>query len=319
MNSTMPIFSGCAIITTYRCNAKCKMCNRWQHQSKENDEFEPELILKLPHLHFINITGGEPFLREDIMQIVEYACKKATRVVISTNGILTDKIVSVMSAFPNVGLRISVEGLPSNNDEIRGIPLGYQNAMHTLDLVAELGCKDIGVSMTVHDGNYEDVLPFYHICKEKGYQFATGVTHNSFFFETNTNDIQKKKEISDALQSLANEMRNSSNVKDKYRAIFNELLIKRINDEPIDFKCKCAEHFFAINPYGDILACLGSETPIVMGNMIHQDFNVIWNSKQAQIARKQVENCDRNCCMSGNVAGEMKRNAVRILPNLAKK
>lgn len=97
-----------------------------------------------------------------------------------------------MSAFPNVGLRISVEGLPSNNDKIRGIPLGYQNAMHTLEFVSELGCKDIGVSMTIHDGNYEDALPFYHICKEKGYQFATGVTHNSFFFETSTNEIQKK-------------------------------------------------------------------------------------------------------------------------------
>ena len=316
MDKIMPLFSGCAVITTYRCNARCKMCHRWQHQSKIDEEFEPELILKLPHLHFINITGGEPFLRDDIMQIVEYACQRANRVVISTNGIMSERILSVMSAFPNVGIRISIEGLSKNNDEIRGIQSGYEHVMKTLEELSRMGCKDIGVSMTVSDSNYQDVIPLYHICKEQGYQFATGTTHNSFFFEADSNEIKQKKEVCASLQALANEMHKSLNLKDRYRAIFNEQLIKRVQDIPIDFPCKCGEHFFAISPYGDMMACLGSEQPNVMGNLKEKEFWAIYASKQAQIARRQVKNCTRNCCMSGNVAGEMKRKALKLMHHL---
>lgn len=310
------MFSGCAIITTFRCNARCKMCSRWKHQSKADEEFEPELILKLPHLHFINITGGEPFLRNDIMRIVEYAHRKADRVVISTNGSMTDKILSVMSAFPKTGLRISIEGLQSTNDDIRGIPSGYEKAKETLEKLSELGCKDIGISITISDKNYQDVLPLYKICKEKGYQFATGITHNSFFFEAYTNEIKEPDEITQTLQKLSNEMRASGNIKTKYRAIFNEELIRRVNGQPISFPCKCGSHFFAITPYGDMVACLGSEHPIPMGNLKAKDFWAIYESEQARTARQQVELCTRNCCMSGNVAGEMKRSAIQLIRKL---
>ena len=312
----MPMFNGCAIITTYRCNAKCKMCSRWQHQSRIDEEFEPELILKLPHMHFINITGGEPFLRDDIMEIVEYAHKKADRVVISTNGSMTDKILSVMSAFPKTGLRISIEGLPKTNDDIRGIPSGYEKAKATLEKLSELGCTDIGISMTISDDNYQDALPLYKLCQEKGYQFATGVTHNSFFFESYSNEIKKVDEISQVLQELADEMRKSGSLKTKYRAIFNEELLRRVNGQRVSFPCKCGSHFFAITPYGDMIACLGSERPIQMGNLKEKDFWMIYESKKSQIARKQVEHCTRNCCMSGNIAGEMKRSAIQLIRKL---
>ena len=49
------------LIVTYRCNAKCCMCNTWQHPSKKDEEFTPDLVNKIPAgLKFINITGGEP-------------------------------------------------------------------------------------------------------------------------------------------------------------------------------------------------------------------------------------------------------------------
>ena len=59
------------LIVTYRCNAKCYMCNTWQHPSKKSEEFTPDLVDKLPDgLKFINITGGEPFIREDLDEIM---------------------------------------------------------------------------------------------------------------------------------------------------------------------------------------------------------------------------------------------------------
>lgn len=58
------------VIVTYRCNARCNMCSRYQAPSKAEEEISVETIRKLPPMYFTNITGGEPFLREDLKDIV---------------------------------------------------------------------------------------------------------------------------------------------------------------------------------------------------------------------------------------------------------
>ena len=49
------------IIVTYRCNARCTMCNRYKAPSKPEEEITIETIKKLPNMYFTNVTGGEPF------------------------------------------------------------------------------------------------------------------------------------------------------------------------------------------------------------------------------------------------------------------
>lgn len=74
------------VIVTYRCNARCNMCNRYKAPSKPEEEITPEAIKKLPPMYFTNITG-EPFIRTDLKGIlVESFIKNQTRIVISTNG-----------------------------------------------------------------------------------------------------------------------------------------------------------------------------------------------------------------------------------------
>ena len=74
------------IITTYRCPMECKMCNIWKNPTSKSHEITPEEIKMLPNVKFINLTGGEPFVREDLEDIVEVCFTKAPRVVISTSG-----------------------------------------------------------------------------------------------------------------------------------------------------------------------------------------------------------------------------------------
>ena len=58
----------CAIIVTYRCNARCKMCHTWQPRSNNDREISPEIMDKIPcDQHRINLTGGEPALRDDLV------------------------------------------------------------------------------------------------------------------------------------------------------------------------------------------------------------------------------------------------------------
>jgi MoaA/NifB/PqqE/SkfB family radical SAM enzyme len=51
------------VIVTYRCNARCNMCNRYKAPSKPEEEISIETIRKLPQMYFTNITGGEPKAR----------------------------------------------------------------------------------------------------------------------------------------------------------------------------------------------------------------------------------------------------------------
>lgn len=62
-------------------------------------------------MYFTNITGGEPFIRTDLKDIVRELYKKSDRIVISTNGFFTDRIVDLAKEFPQIGIRISIEGL----------------------------------------------------------------------------------------------------------------------------------------------------------------------------------------------------------------
>lgn len=60
-------------------------------------------------LKFINITGGEPLLRDDLDEIIEIALTKTKRLVISTNGYFTKKTIKLAEEFGNrIGVRISI-------------------------------------------------------------------------------------------------------------------------------------------------------------------------------------------------------------------
>jgi MoaA/NifB/PqqE/SkfB family radical SAM enzyme len=81
------------VIVTYRCNARCNMCNRYKKPSKPEEELTIETIKKLPPMYFTNITGGEPFIREDLADIVRELYKKSDRIVISkTDFLLTESL-----------------------------------------------------------------------------------------------------------------------------------------------------------------------------------------------------------------------------------
>jgi len=79
-----------SIITTFRCNAKCHMCDFYKHPTKASEEISPKLLEKLPEGLRINITGGEPTIRKDIDDIFEVLYDKSHLLELSTNGYFTD-------------------------------------------------------------------------------------------------------------------------------------------------------------------------------------------------------------------------------------
>ena len=293
------------IIVTYRCNARCTMCNRYKCPSKPSEELNIETIKKLPRMYFTNITGGEPFIREDLADIVRELYKKSDRIVISTNGFFTDRIIKLCREFPNVGIRISIEGLEDTNNKIRGLEDGFNRGYKTLKKLVEMKHPDVGFGMTVQDANAKDLVSLYKLSDEMNMEFATASLHNSFYFVEAKNIIHDREMVALEFENLINELLNSSSPKKWFRAYFNHGLINYIYGQKRLLPCDMAFDTFFIDPYGDVMPCNGTKEKKVMGNLNKQSFDEIWNSKQADKVREEVRHCDRNCWMIGSVSPAM--------------
>ena len=293
------------VIVTYRCNAKCTMCNRYKEPSKPEDEISIETIRKLPDMYFTNITGGEPFIREDLKEIVRELYKKSERIVISTNGFFTDRIVELCKEFPQVGIRISIEGLEQTNNEIRGLEDGFNRGYTTLKTLVEMGMKDVGFGMTVQDKNAPDLVALYDISDELGMEFATASLHNSFYFVESTNIIHDRLMVAQHFEDLINRLLQSKSPKKWFRAYFNHGLINYIFSQKRLLPCDMSFDTFFIDPFGDVMPCNGTREKEVMGNLNEQTWEELWNSEQAETVRKKVRCCDRNCWMIGSVSPAM--------------
>ena len=295
------------VIVTYRCNAKCTMCNRYKVPSKPEEEISLETIRKLPEMYFTNITGGEPFIRDDLKDIVRELYKKSDRIVISTNGFFTDKIVDLCKEFPQIGIRISIEGLEQTNNEIRGLEDGYNRGYTTLKKLVDMGMQDVGFGMTVQDRNAADLVPLYNISDELGMEFATASLHNSFYFVESHNIIKDRLMVAQNFEDLINRLLESNSPKKWFRAYFNHGLINYIFSQKRLLPCDMSFDTFFIDPYGDVMPCNGTKEKQVMGNLNKQSWDELWNSEEAEKVRKYGRNCDRNCWMIGSVSTAMNK------------
>lgn len=293
------------VIVTYRCNARCTMCNRYKAPSKPEEEISIETIKKLPKMYFTNITGGEPFIRQDLKDIVRELYKKSDRIVISTNGFFTDRIIDLCTEFPNIGIRISIEGLEETNNKIRGLQDGFNKGYTTLKKLVEMNHPDVGFGMTVQDANAKDLVALYEKSNELNMEFATASLHNSFYFVEAKNIIHDRLMVAKEFENLINRLLESNSPKKWFRAYFNHGLINYIFGQKRLLPCDMAFDTFFIDPYGDVMPCNGTKQKEVMGNLNEQTWDELWNSEQAEEVRNKVRHCDRECWMIGSVSPAM--------------
>jgi MoaA/NifB/PqqE/SkfB family radical SAM enzyme len=311
--------NGC-VITTFRCNAKCHMCDIWRSPTKPSEELEPRYYEKLPSgLGRVNVTGGEPMLRSDIEDIVEIISRKAGLVEISTNGFYTDRILSIANRFPNVMFRVSLEGLPALNDELRGTKDGFDHALRTMLGLIESPARDIGFSVVICDKNADDLVTLYKLCSALGVEFGNSVMHNSWYFHKTDNVVEdvpkavtaEREFMAALLQSKRRQMR--LRLKDYLRAYFNINILNHIEGKPNVFAggCVAGSDLFFVDPWGDVTPCNGSAEPWIMGNIKDQTFEEIWDSPKAREVRECVGRCDRSCAFIGTARFDMLRHPVK--------
>ena len=222
-----------SLITTFRCNAQCNMCNIWKFQTNPNEEIDASYYEKLPAGLRINITGGEPTLRKDIDKIFEILYPKSRLLELSTNGYNTQKIVELANKYPNILIRVSVEGLPKINDAKRGIKDGFDHALRTMLELKKTKCKNIGFSVVISPDNYMDLLHLYDLCVALDVELGNSAVHNSWYFHKEDNQIESEEALRQHelfVKALLTSKRRhfKDRLKDYGRAYFNRSIHRRL-------------------------------------------------------------------------------------------
>lgn len=298
-----------SIILTYRCPMHCQMCNIWANPTVASEEISPQDLEKLPRLKFINLTGGEPFVRDDLEDIVRVCYKRAPRIVISTSGWLEDRVIALAQKFPHIGIRISIEGLSRKNDELRGRDGGFDRGLRTLLTLQQMGVKDIGFGCTVSNHNSSDMLALYQLAKSLGLEFATAAFHNSFYFHKHDNVITNREQVVSDFTTLINWQLREHHPKSWFRAYFNMGLVRYVNGGRRLLPCEAGTMNFFVDPWGEVWPCNGLEEKYwqqSMGNLrTATDFDTLWNSEQARQVREKVHSCPKQCWMVGTASPVM--------------
>jgi len=263
-------------------------------------------------------------LRDDLVEIVGTLLEKTGRLEISTNGFFTKRLVEVGRRYPQVTFRISVEGLPALNDELRGMRNGFDHALRTVIALLDAGVRDVGFGMVVSDKNAGDLLSLYRLCSRMGVEFATSTMHNSFYFHKYDNEIHDLDLVETSMRAFISALLDSKRrelklrIKDWGRAFINLGILRYMQGKSRPLPCRAAQDLFFLDPYGQVLACNGSDEPWVMGNLKDAGFEEIWNSGAAEAVRRKVKQCRKNCWMVGTAVPAMRRNPLVPLVWIAK-
>jgi MoaA/NifB/PqqE/SkfB family radical SAM enzyme len=136
------------LFITSTCNSLCRTCFYWEELNQARDLTFDQLVKisrTAPAFHKLWVSGGEPFLRKDLAEIVEvfYLNNGVRHVNLPTNGLLPEKLASVISQVLErcpelvIDLNFSLDGLANTHDAIRGVPNNFEKTLSTIKLAAQ--------------------------------------------------------------------------------------------------------------------------------------------------------------------------------------
>jgi radical SAM protein with 4Fe4S-binding SPASM domain len=304
------------IAVTYRCDARCQMCNIWQIDPQEFLTVDD--YAKVPSsLRDINISGGEAFMRRDIVDIVKTVHDKCNgpRIVVSTNGFREEQIITKMEELrkhiPNIGIGVSLDGIGEVHNRIRGIKKAYDKSLGTLKALKEREFKNVRIGFTAMNDNVGEMEKVYDLAESLGFQFTTAVAQNSdIYFSTQENQSVKDGDLVDALGYVIKRELLSYHPKRWMRAYFEQGTLVFNKEGRRILKCSAGIEFFYLAPEGIVYPCL--TIPSAMGDLKGHTFEEIWESETADKIRKEIDGCEK-CWMICTARSALKRNMPQAL------
>jgi len=301
---------------TYRCNAKCKMCYYWQSLNTGADEFTinelKKVSLSLGNFEYLLLTGGEPFLRDDLVDICTLFSEQnhIKKIHLPTNGLLTDKIYQVVPIIAekckNVTLYVllTLQGLEKTHDEITGIKGGFQSVLAAAKKLNKVKQKHsnlfVYMNTVVCNKNYHEVerlldfvksnlnVDFHSLC------LMRGIPRESNFSPPSANKWIELTErylyYHHYYLSNAKKLQQSFVFSDFWERYKNRVFAGVLEKEKLPFRCLAGDMIGVIEPNLDVRLC---ELTPVIGNLrdVDYDFKAIWFSNKAAEQRRKIQYC----------------------------
>jgi MoaA/NifB/PqqE/SkfB family radical SAM enzyme len=282
-------------MVTRRCNYRCKGCDVWREQDVKElstEEIKRGLdILKELGVIEITISGGNPLLRDDIGEIIEYASRFFVTTVYDNGSMAAEKIDAVRNADL---VAISIDSLdPRKNDYIKGVNGAWEKAMQSVKKLHSEGIN-VTVTPTISQFNVYEIIDVTSYFLQKGiplwyclYSFDSSDDASQLFKIGKKNDeflITDEKAMVELCNSLIEMKMKNSNIlmTTKILEAIKNLYLKGRRT----WKCRALQNFFIIDHLGHVAGC-HLHTPVAS----IFDLPSVWNSKRLNDFRKIYSEC----------------------------
>lgn len=288
---------------THRCNLRCRMCHIYKDGSSK-EELSPGQIdrvfdlLKRMGISYVSIGGGEPFLREDLPDVVDMLIKKGLRVRLLTNGTLSteDNLAELISR----GLRefsVSLDTLnPERQAYIHDDADSWKKIMACIERLLNFlaGEKSFLLLNTVVSPFNIDELPRLHdFARSKGLfiSFVPIESGGSSEFAFNGGYHERIDRIYD---HLIREKRSARN------RIFNTTLFLEKSRQYLksgkhDWRCDAGRLYYSVNPKGELSICHNFPPLFSLLDLSSDDLPMLKNKRDGQKQADGCEGCMRPC------------------------
>jgi MoaA/NifB/PqqE/SkfB family radical SAM enzyme len=327
---------------TYQCNQKCVMCNIWNryqlNPSLKNEELTFDEIKRfvenseyLKKIKLVILSGGEPFLRDDIVDLCGYFSKRYPNLSL---GILSnlfhtrltlEKLQEINDLYHPSDLWIgsSLDGLNEKHDEIRGVNGAFNALTKTIQVMrSKLPNVRISLNFTLTPRNYRELLPAFRFAKDWGMDFSAQFAvpwENAETYSWNLEILEEIEEKLDIiLQEIIEDYRARGILQEMTESIDIGLLSKiyywkgltlyQKNPQRFFKRCVAGAKFAIFSPNGDLYFCPILKDRIV-GNIRDYNyyFDTLWISNAGNRIREFINrgncHCWLNCTIYPN-AGE---------------
>lgn len=316
------------LVITYRCNAKCVMCNIWKKSKKtEISYYQLRQIISsklFSEIETINLTGGEPTLRKDLPQIARLLTRKLPRlkrITLSTNGLNTEQVVSSCIEMAkscdksaiDLLVDVSLDGIGKVHDNIRNIPGAFEKVKNTLFKLQEIHQNyhfRLGIICTVSRENIHHISDFLNWCRQFSFKrnfFIISFNDNYFFNKESEERLKFVGKDEEALDSFLKRLGKEMSLFDFSAYYFEDLRKMIINGQSRTTPCLFSSEACILDAYGDLYYCPEGKK---LGNYSIEDPYDIYLApknldQRKMIIKEKCPTCTMACFLETGIAKEL--------------